>query len=241
MDNVGPFLNERKDYVLAAHVCENAELYDEMAKIMAALITKYARQEELNVEERNLFSIANKNRVGALRASWRSIVADHSGHLIVDRIRQNIETKLVDICGEMNALCTDYLLGDNASNENKLFFYKMVGDYNRYLAEFMKPNDSYCIASGRAYMQATTIAEQNFQPTHPIRLGLALNYSTYFYEIAKDQRRACDTAKKAFDDAISKLDLLDEGSYKDATLIMQLLRDNLTLWTSDIQDDDQGG
>ena len=39
----------------------------------------------------------------------------------------------------------------------------------------------------------------------------------------------------AFDDAIAELDTLSEESYKDSTLIMQLLRDNLTLWTSDMQ------
>jgi 14-3-3 protein epsilon len=44
-------------------------------------------------------------------------------------------------------------------------------------------------------------------------------------------------AKQAFDDAIAELDTLSEESYKDSTLIMQLLRDNLTLWTSDLQDD----
>ena len=38
---------------------------------------------------------------------------------------------------------------------------------------------------------------------------------------------------QAFDDAIAELDTLNEDSYKDSTLIMQLLRDNLTLWTSD--------
>lgn len=42
-------------------------------------------------------------------------------------------------------------------------------------------------------------------------------------------------AKAAFDDAIAELDTLSEDSYKDSTLIMQLLRDNLTLWTSDMQ------
>ena len=41
----------------------------------------------------------------------------------------------------------------------------------------------------------------------------------------------------AFDDAIAELDTLSEESYKDSTLIMQLLRDNLTLWTSDMQGD----
>jgi len=44
-------------------------------------------------------------------------------------------------------------------------------------------------------------------------------------------------AKSAFDEAIAELDTLSEESYKDSTLIMQLLRDNLTLWTSDMQGD----
>ena len=34
---------------------------------------------------------------------------------------------------------------------------------------------------------------------------------------------------QAFDDAIAELDTLKEDSYKDSTLIMQLLRDNLTV------------
>ena len=46
-------------------------------------------------------------------------------------------------------------------------------------------------------------------------------------------------AKQAFDDAIAELDTLSEESYKDSTLIMQLLRDNLTLWTSDISESGQ--
>ena len=74
-------------------------------------------------------------------------------------------------------------------------------------------------------------------PTHPIRLGLALNYSVFLYEVQAKQAEACTLAKQAFDDAIAELDTLDEESYKDSTLIMQLLRDNLTLWTS--EDGDQ--
>lgn len=49
--------------------------------------------------------------------------------------------------------------------------------------------------------------------------------------------RACHLAKQAFDEAIAELDTLSEESYKDSTLIMQLLRDNLTLWTSDLPED----
>lgn len=79
---------------------------------------------------------------------------------------------------------------------------------------------------------ATDIAQTDLTPTHPIRLGLALNFSVFYYEILNSPDRACHLAKQAFDDAIAELDSLSEESYRDSTLIMQLLRDNLTLWTS---------
>ncbi|CAL5358339.1 unnamed protein product [Camellia sinensis] len=81
------------------------------------------------------------------------------------------------------------------------------------------------------------IANTELAPTHPIRLGLALNFSIFYYEILNSPDRACSLAKQAFDEAIAKLDTLGEDSYKDMTLIMQLLRDSPTLWTSDMQDD----
>ena len=82
-----------------------------------------------------------------------------------------------------------------------------------------------------AYTQATEIAAQTLPPTHPIRLGLALNFSVFHYEIQKQSDNAVAVAKNAFDLAIQDLDNVAEDSYKDSTLIMQLLRDNLTLWT----------
>ncbi|XP_024971913.1 14-3-3-like protein [Cynara cardunculus var. scolymus] len=81
------------------------------------------------------------------------------------------------------------------------------------------------------------IANTELAPTHPIRLGLALNFSVFYYEILNSRDRACNLAKQAFDEAIAELDTLGEESYKDSTLIMQLLRDNLTLWTSDMKED----
>jgi len=116
------------------------------------------------------------------------------------------------------------------------FFRK--GDYHRYLAEFAtgdKRKDS-ADKSLEAYKAASDVAVTELPPTHPIRLGLALNFSVFYYEILNSPDRACHLAKQAFDDAIAELDTLSEESYKDSTLIMQLLRDNLTLWTSDMQE-----
>jgi len=112
----------------------------------------------------------------------------------------------------------------------------MTGDYYRYLAEFVS-GQGHDKNAAKFYEQAMTVAETKLEATHPIRLGLALNFSVCYYEILKDKKKACELAKSAFDQAISKLDKLNEASYKDSTLIMQLLRDNLTLWTSDNQED----
>lgn len=114
-----------------------------------------------------------------------------------------------------------------------MFFYRK-GDYYRYKAEFLSGSnrEEASVNSDKSYKKATDIANTELLPTHPIRLGLALNYSVYFYEIRNNPTAACTLAKTAFDEAIVKLDQLSEDSYKDSTLIMQLLRDNLTLWNS---------
>merc|ERR1712129_269503 len=84
-----------------------------------------------------------------------------------------------------------------------------------------------------AYEDARKVAEKGLVVTDPIRLGLALNYSVFLYEVLSDPDNACKMARTAFEEAIAELDNVAEDSYKDSTLIMQLLRDNLTLWTSD--------
>jgi len=116
---------------------------------------------------------------------------------------------------------------------------KMKGDYYRYLAEVASGDDRTAVveSSQKAYQEAFDVAKEKMQPTHPIRLGLALNFSVFYYEILNAPDKACALAKQAFDDAIAELDTLNEDSYKDSTLIMQLLRDNLTLWTSDTAGD----
>lgn len=107
------------------------------------------------------------------------------------------------------------------------------------MAEFATGNNRKEAAENAliAYKSASDIAVTELPPTHPIRLGLALNFSVFYYEILNSPDRACQLAKQAFDDAIAELDTLSEDSYKDSTLIMQLLRDNLTLWTSDMSNE----
>jgi 14-3-3 protein epsilon len=231
---------DREDRVFMAKLAEQAERYDEMLESMKSVA---AYDTELTVEERNLLSVAYKNVIGARRASWRiisSIEAKEEGEF-VRNYRLQIEKELKEICADILSLLDKHLIPHASSGESKVFYYKMKGDYYRYLAEFATQNDRKEAAENSliAYKAASDISTSELVPTHPIRLGLALNFSVFYYEILNSPDRACRLAKAAFDDAIAELDTLNEESYKDSTLIMQLLRDNLTLWTSDIQGDDK--
>lgn len=237
----------REEYVYKAKLAEQAERYDEMAESMKQLVEKCVVESngELSVEERNLLSVAFKNAVGARRASWRIIssVEQKEGNKKNDDYRQiaggyrgTVESELYKICHDILNLLADRLIPNTNDSESKVFYYKMRGDYYRYISEFSSDDGKKTAADNahEAYQRAMEIAEVELAPTHPIRLGLALNFSVFYYEIRNDPDVACEVARQAFDGAIVEFDGVSEESYKDSTLIMQLLRDNLTLWTSDM-------
>ena len=239
--------DEREDNVYMAKLAEQAERYEEMVDAMKAVAKMKV---ELTVEERNLLSVAYKNVIGARRASWRITSSieqkeENKGNTThvarIKEYRAKIESELSKICSDILGLLDEYLIPSSTSGESKVFYYKMKGDYYRYMAEYASGETRKTAAdnSNDAYKAASDIASTELPPTHPIRLGLALNFSVFHYEILNSPDRACQLAKQAFDDAIAELDTLSEDSYKDSTLIMQLLRDNLTLWTSDMQGDDK--
>lgn len=226
-----------------AKLAEQAERYDEMVESMK---TVAKLDVELTVEERNLLSVAYKNVIGARRASWRIISSietkeeskGNESHVSkIREYRSKVENELTGICNDILNILDGHLIPTAKTSESKVFYYKMKGDYHRYLAEFLTSDQRKDAAENSllSYKAASDIAMTDLPPTHPIRLGLALNFSVFYYEILNSPDRACQLAKQAFDDAIAELDTLSEESYKDSTLIMQLLRDNLTLWTSDIQ------
>jgi 14-3-3 protein epsilon len=239
----------REENVYMAKLAEQAERYDEMVDAMKRVA---CMDVELTVEERNLLSVAYKNVIGARRASWRIICSieqkeeskgnDH--HVArIKEYRAKVDGELTNICNDILGVLDEHLIPTATSGESKVFYYKMKGDYHRYLAEFATGNSRKDAAENSllAYKAASDIANTELPPTHPIRLGLALNFSVFYYEILNSPDRACQLAKQAFDDAIAELDTLSEDSYKDSTLIMQLLRDNLTLWTSDMSNEGEEG
>jgi len=214
-------------------------------------------------DERSLLSVAYKNLTGAIRQSRRQLIsiseepkrdsktntersATEKEKWGENQYKKHLEKELQVYCDEVinllknNLLYTDWLKDemnkekkdrDLKKVENQVFVQKMIGDYYRYLAE-VKDEESDKTACNKHYNSAWENA-QTLAATNSTRLGLALNYSVAKYEILDKKQEACDLAKEAFDSAMNDLDALNSNQYKDSTLIMQLLRDNLTLWSPD--------
>ncbi|EQC29238.1 tyrosine 3-monooxygenase/tryptophan 5-monooxygenase activation protein [Saprolegnia diclina VS20] len=231
---------DRSSLVFLAQLAEQAERYDEMADYMKTVVT--SDPTPLDLEERNLLAVAYKNVIGSRRAAWRVLQAIETHRKServehVQKYRLKIEAELQATCDEMLEMLNKQLLPSASSPEDSVFYLKTQGDYYRYLAEFQSKEQGACEKALACYGQATDIATSKLHSTNPLRLGLALNFAVFYCEIMKLPDRACQLAKQAFDDAIADMDSLTEESFRDAAMILQIIRDNLTLWTSEEDDD----
>jgi 14-3-3 protein epsilon len=241
-------MDPREENVYMAKLAEQAERFQEMVDSMKKVAQLGT---ELTVDERNLLSVAYKNVIGARRAAWRIIssieakeVERNESQAKITKVkehREKIEGELTNICNDVLTVLDTNLIPATTSSESKVFYLKMKGDYLRYNAEFSTGEVRKDAANKAlaAYKSAIEVAKSDMPPTNPIRLGLVLNFSVFYYEILNSQEEACSLAKQAFDDAISGLDKLSDDSYKETTLILQLIRENLSLWTTNKGEDEE--
>ncbi|RHZ18696.1 hypothetical protein DYB37_009538 [Aphanomyces astaci] len=228
---------DRGTLIFLARLAEEAERYDEMADHMKAVAVNF--EDELSTEEGNLIAVAFKNEISSRRAAWRVMraieakVDDPKKAAAIQSYRQNIEQEVRDLSQEMVGILDDHILPKATAVEGEAFYHKMKGDYYRYMAEIdtQSNNESAKLALA-SYDKAWSLMTTELPPTHPLRLGLALNFSVFYSDIMNSPDRAIRLAKQSFDDAIEELDALSEDNYRDTTLIMQLLRDNVTLWSA---------
>lgn len=228
-------LNE-EEQIQIAEVAEKAERYDDMVNAMKNLAM--SKRIEFTQKEKNLLSVGYKNVMDSRRSAWRNVsefTQKSKENAAVKQQLQNIEKEIRDICHEVLTLLDKFLIPNTSTAEGRVFFGKMKGDYHRYLAEILVGDEQKRISreGQKLYDETFDFAKQNLEAAHPVRLGTALNISVFYYDILKNETRACALAQEAFDDAIALIDVISEDFYKDSTLIMQLLRDNIKLWSTD--------
>lgn len=236
---------ERAFWVNLAKMAEQAERYEEMVEYMNEIIKMGLKGDELEQDERNLISVGYKNMMSNRRTAWRVAQSKEEGResdgppdaqSMVGKYKDTIGKEVDEIIEKvMREVVKVYTSGPTAATkaEYLVFFHKMEGDYYRYGAEKSEgaQREEYKNKSKAAYVKARECGESNnLAPTNPIFLGLGLNQSVFYYEICQEHKEAKELAKQFFEQALDELDKLPEEQYKDATLIMQLLKENLTLW-----------
>jgi 14-3-3 protein epsilon len=236
----------REEYVYLAKLYERAERYEDMV----VWITKFIQLEpKLSMDERNILSAGFKNIIGGKRSSWRLLQnlerkeekKGNGGNLSgVREVKKKVENEMRKICDDIQSILDKYLVPNSKDSETKVFYLKLKGDYYRYRAEFTegKENEENMNNADRVYKEAYDIAEKDIPISNSTRLGLALNFSVFYYEIRNLKEEACQIAKNAFEEAIKILDDLERSKAKDTILIIQLLKENLILWNNEMNDED---
>lgn len=231
----------RDEFVYLARVAEQTEQYEDMMNFVKEFIKLDA---DLKEEERTIFATAYKNGVGNKRAELRVLTAleqkeDRKGaevnSQVIKKYKSQISAELKKLCNEVIGIIEKSLLPKSKSSENRIYYFKMCGDYYRYLSEFPDEDeyDEVVEKAEKNYEEAKN-SSLNLLTTNPIRLGLDLNRSVFYYEIVQNPSKAVKIAEEAFQAALQDVDKVKEEDYKECTFIMQLLRDNITLWTAEI-------
>ncbi|KAG6896929.1 hypothetical protein C0992_005194 [Termitomyces sp. T32_za158] len=229
-----------------ADLAGEAGRHEDVVKQLKTIIEYYGPR--LTIDERSLLSVAYKNITNTLRNSWRVTDTLHKLHLgrkgraqLIQRQLQRVENELAGVCTDIIDLLDRELLPAANEGEQTVFYSKLKGDYCRYLAELgqKRDRDRYAELSLKAYRLAYQHALETLHPLHPTRLGLALNFSVFYHDIKKSPLGACHLAKSAFDDAILSVSFsdttVDHHALQDSMAILQLLKDDLILWSGEIK------
>ena len=235
----------REEYVYLAKLYERAERFDDMVKF----INKFVELDpNLSYKERNILGAGYKNVISNKRASWRLLNSMEKKEekkntpqlTYLKEVKSNIENEMIKICTEIQKVIDTYLLPNAKDSETKVFFLKLKGDYYRYHSEFALGHDfdTATNQAEKAYKEAYEIANKDIPISNSTRLGLALNYSVFYYEIKNLKDEACSIAKNAFDEAMKVLDELEKVKAKDTLLIIQLLKENLILWSNEMSEEE---
>jgi hypothetical protein len=227
--------------IFMARVAEQAERYQDMVDFLKPVTQQ--KGGNLSVEERNLLSVAFKNLIGSLRTALRTIGAIEQNpkyaHFseVLSEYKKKIQNELYGYCDSIIDQIEKHILNNPGEGDGKAFFLKMIGDYYRYMAESATGDKLKSVSDNAlSNYQKAEIESQKLPACDPIKLGLALTFSVFYYEVINDSKKACQLAESALKEALSKLEECDEDTFRDAKSIIELLKENLSLWAETVDD-----
>ena len=234
------------DYLFLIKLFQRTERYSEMV----TAINKYVElNPKLSAEERKMLCDGYKNIISSKRNSLRLLnnlnkkeeeEGNQNNHLKqINTIKSKIEDELLQIFKKIHAMLDEYLIPNAQDEESKIFYMKIKADYYRYHCEFAEEEEFEEAKKNaeKIYKEAYDMSLKDINIYNSVRLGLALNYSVFLYEIMDSKNEAYDIAQKAYDDAMKVVDDVEKDRTSDNLLLIQLLKENLNLWNNEMEGD----
>lgn len=228
-----------------AQLAQHAKQWEDMLEAIKQLIAA-TETAPLTLQQRDLVSLACKKTVGSVRVAWRTMqdvfdddTAPAGDRRSAERYKALLAKELALKCKRVARMVDAELAKPKCTTSARVFFYKMKGDYYRYIAETVpleeRPGSESAVLAMAAYRDAGDAGKAGgLRVTDADVLGLALNTAVFYYDIMSDTTTACNIAKAAFDDAVAEVQDLSEEEYLASTSIMELLRDNLMMWREEL-------
>jgi hypothetical protein len=221
--------------IFMARVADQAERYDDMVEFLKEIID--SGSDDVSMDVRNLLSVGFKNLISSQRSAWKTVQAIEQNKKYADyqsdceQYRKKIGDELAANCEKVINIIKDKAFPKATEDEAKVFYLKMIGDYYRYTAEAATGDQLAAVTENalKYYGEATEAAEP-LKVYNSTKLGLALNFSVFHYELKSDSKKACEIAEKALNDAKDKIDEMENDEARDALSIIELLKENLDLW-----------
>ena len=236
----------REELIFLSKLYTKAELYKEVINFIKEFIKLNPKLEK---EECDIISTGFKNMISEKRSSWFTLQSmerkekKKKKNTIreIKEIKNHIENEIRETCKELQDLVDKELLPKNEEDEVLVFLYKLKADYFRYICEFAEGNEllDNLIKAEEFYKKAYEIADKKLPIINCNRVSVALNYAIFLYETKKDKKNGFDIAQNTFKESMKFIEDLEKPKYRDTLLIIQLLKDNIIFWNSEMGEEEE--
>ena len=236
----------REEYIYLSKLYTKAEEYKKVLEFIEEFIKLNPK---LDKEECDIVSTGFKNMISDKRSSWFTLNSMERKEKKkkkntvkeIKEIKSHIENELRETCNKLQEIIDKYLLPNNEEDDTIVFLLKLKADYFRYICEFAEGKEfEYNLNKAEEYYKkAFEISEKKLPIINCNRVSIGLNYAIFLYEVKKDRMAGFDVAQNIFKESMKFIDDLEKSKFRDTLLIIQLLKENIIFWNSEMGDEEE--
>ena len=234
---------KKEDLKYLINTCLSLELYDNAYDYSQEL--KTVCDNKFDEEERNLYMKCLKGKLNLERNAWKILIDfenyEQDKEILPKKLMKEkkdyLEEQRKELCFKVVNDCKIFEQNiEEDDHDAKIFYLKLKADYLRYYGETASEEDfekkkEEC---GRSYEEAYDLCKNYLEPTSPLYLSVALNYSVFLYTLTDETSKAYNIANETYKQAILKL--LPEKKIPEVESILKSIEENITIWRIEISE-----